>query len=582
MSRGAPGAVEPPVDAVFPSATGGHARPPRARPARSPRAVVAPADDRQAAFYTLDHGSATLAGALVGRVDGRWRLLAATALPTGSGPDALVALLARRLESVDPSRAEMIGGWAASGPAASADVPRLVARSRPAATLAVIAATDRTRTRLEEAAAGAGWNVVAGSAERTDPLELTRLATRPGVVAVLVGVADPPGADERELATELSVAAAGIAARRPGLRVFLAGPVPDEPLLALRHAPAIERLPAPPSAPGELAASPLRDALAAARGGPDDSRRALAAAAGSLARVLGLRVEILEIGVSGAARVLASPGPAGDGETRASVRLVEVPDAGLFRMDRAGAIDRIDHWFTQGVDRARLRDRLSELAIAPWSDLDGDGALLRAAALRGALERLLSSTDAELGSAGVDLLVGAGGAWSAVPGPAATHIVADVVRRPGTVQVAIDHARLLGPIGTIEDDAERDAVVADLAPDLLLPVGTIVTPRGLRPNRPAGQLFLETASGRSEIDLVAGGLTLVDLPPGARGTAELAFRGTPELGPRGRHFRVAVSGGLAGLLLDLRDIPLRLPERPDRRRELLGTWERALWPERDS
>jgi hypothetical protein len=543
---------------------------------------VAPADDRQAAFYTLDHGSATLAGALVGQVDGRWRLLAATALPTGSNPEALIALLARRLESVDPARAKMIGGWAASAPPASADVPRLVARSRPAATLAVIAATDRTRTRLEEAAAGAGWNVVAGSAERTDPLELTRLATRPGVVAVLVGVADPPGADERELATELSVAAAAIAARRPGLRVFLAGPVPDEPLLALRHAPAIERLPPPPSAPGELAASPLRDALAAARGGPDDSRRALAAAAGSLARVLGLRVEILEIGVSGAARVLALPGPADDGGTRASVRLVEVPDAGLFRMDRAGAIDRIDHWFTQGVDRARLRDRVSELAIAPWSDLDGDGALLRAAALRGALERLLSSTDAELGSAGVDLLVGAGGAWSAVPGPAATHIVADVVRRPGTVQVAIDHARLLGPIGTIEDDAERDAVVADLAPDLLLPVGTIVTPRGLRPNRPAGQLFLETAGGRSEVDLVAGGLTLVDLPPGARGTAELVFRGTPELGPRGRQFRVAVSGGLAGLLLDLRDIPLRLPERPDRRRELLGTWERALWPERDS
>ncbi len=548
----------------------------------APEFVEPLVDHHQSAFYTLDHGSATLAGALVGQVDGHWRLLAATALPAGTSPDALVALLARRLESADPACAGAIGIRSADGSAPSAGVPRLVARSRPVATLAVIAATDRTRARLEEAATGAGWNVVAGSAERTDPLELTRLATRPGVVAVLVGVADPPGADERELATELAVATAGIAARRPGFRVFLAGPVPEEPLLGLRHAPAIEHVPAPDGAPGELGASPLRDSLAVARGGPDDSRRALAAAAGSLARVLGLRVEVLEIGVSGAARVLALPGPAADGGTRARVQLVEVPDAGLFRMDRPGAIDRIDHWFTQGLDRARLRDRLAELALAPWTDLDGDGALLRAAALRGALERLLSSTDAELGSAGVDLLVGAGGAWSAVPGPAATHIVADVVRRPGTVQVAIDHARLLGPIGTIEDDAERDAVVADLVPDLLLPVGTIVTPRGLRPNRPAGQLVLESAGGRSEVDLVAGGLTLVDLPPGARGTADLAFRGTPELGPRGRHFRVAVSGGLAGLLLDLRDIPLRLPERPDRRRELLGTWERALWPERDS
>ena len=188
-----------------------------------------------------------------------------------------------------------------------------------------------------------------------------------------------------------------------------------------------------------------------------------------------------------------------------------------------------------------------------------------------------------LGQAGVDLVVGAGGAWSAVPGPAAAHIVADVVRRPGAVQVAIDHARLLGPIGTIADDEERDALVADLAR------GPAPPARDHRDAaRPAAEPAGRAASPRdrrlrrSEIELVAGGLTLVDLPPGARGTAELAFRGTPELGPRGRRFRVAVSGGLAGLLVDLRDIPLRLPERPDRRRELLGTWERALWPERDS
>lgn len=551
-------------------------------PAPSARAVVPPADDRQTAFFTLDHGTATVAGALVGRVDRRWRLLAATALPAGSNPDALLGLLVDRLRSVDPACAEAVGSGPGTGTEPLAAWPRLAASSAPAATLAVIAATERTRARLEEAAVGAGWNVVAGSAERTDPLVLTRLATRPGVVALLVGVADPPDADERDLAAELAVAAAGIAARRPGMRIFLAGPVPEAPLLDAWRAPIIVRLPAPAGAPGELAASTLRAALAAARGGPDDSRRAMAAAAGSLARVLGLRVEILEIGVSGAARVVALPGPADDGGIAATVQIVEVPDAALFRMDRPGSVDQIDHWFTQGLDRARLRDRLAELAIAPWSDLDADGALLRAAALRGAVERLLVATNPVLGDGGVDLVIGAGGAWSAVPGPAAAHIVADVVRRPGVVQVAIDHARLLGPIGTIADDAERDAVLADLGEDLLLPLGTIVTPRGLRPNRPVGRLVLGVGGARSEVELVAGGLTLVDLPPGASGTAELAFRGTPELGTRGRRFQVAVSGGLGGLLLDLRDIPLRLPERPDRRRELLGTWERALWPERDA
>jgi len=573
-----PGAAEPSVDSRTASTP--------AEPAPAAPAAGSLTDHRQPAFFTLDHGTATLAGALVGRVDERWRLLAATALPAGGSPDALLGVLVDRFRSADPARAGTIASLPRSGTANGTEPPpawpRLVASSVPAATLAIIAATERTRARLEEAAVGAGWNVVAGSAERTDPLALTRLATRPGVVALLVGVADPPDADERDLAAELAVAAAGIAARRPGLRIFLAGPVPEAPLLDVWGAPAIARLPAPAGIPGDLAGSALRAALAAARSGPDDSRRALAAAAGSLARVTALRVEILEIGVSGAARVVASPGPADDGGMAVTVRVVEVPDAALFRMDRPGSIDRVDHWFTQSLDRARLRDRLAELAIAPWSDLDGDGALLRGAALRAAVERLLAATDPVLGVGGVDLVIGTGGAWSAVPAPAAAHVVADVVRRPGAVQVAIDHARLLGPIGTIADDAERDAVLADLVEDLLLPLGTIVTPRGLRANRAAGRLVLEAGRARSEVELVAGGLTLVDLPPGASGTAELAFRGTPEFGPRGRRFRVAVSGGLAGLLLDLRDIPLRLPERPDRRRELLGTWERALWPERDA
>jgi hypothetical protein len=577
VSRAKPGPAEPPAGARDASTPVG--------PGPSAPAIRALTDGRQAAFFTLDHGTATVAGALVGWVDRRWRLLAATALPAGSNPEALLGLLVERIRVADPALAEAIGsgpGGPRGGPEPPAAWPRLVASSVPTETLAVIAATERTLARLVEAATGAGWNVVAGSAERIDPLALTRLATRPAVVAVLVGVADPPDADERDLAAELAVAAAGIAARRPGLRVFLAGPVPEAPLLDVLRAPVIVRLAAPAGAPGEPAASMLRAALAAARGDPNDSRRALAAAAGSLARVLALRVEILEVGVSGAARVIASPGPADGGGIASTVQVVEVPDAALFRMDRPGSIDRIDHWFTQGLDRARLRDRLAELAIAPWSDLDADGAFLRGAALRGAVEHLLAATDPVLGAGGVDLVIGAGGAWSAVPAPAAAHIIADVVRRPGAVQVAIDHARLLGPIGTIADDAERDALLADLGEDLLLPLGTIVTPRGLRPNRPAGRLVLGVGDAQSEVELVAGGLTLIDLPPGSRTTAELAFRGTPELGPRGRRFRVDVSGGLAGLLLDLRDIPLRLPERPDRRRELLGTWERALWPEHDA
>jgi hypothetical protein len=37
-----------------------------------------------------------------------------------------------------------------------------------------------------------------------------------------------------------------------------------------------------------------------------------------------------------------------------------------------------------------------------------------------------------------------------------------------------------------------------------------------------------------------------------------------------------VTGGLGGLMVDLRDIPLRLPDRADLRAELLESWQAAV------
>jgi hypothetical protein len=84
-------------------------------------------------------------------------------------------------------------------------------------------------------------------------------------------------------------------------------------------------------------------------------------------------------------------------------------------------------------------------------------------------------------------------------------------------------------------------------------------------------------SGSTELNLMPGGIELVDLPPGQSAVAEFKFRDAVRLGTRGRHFAVDVAGGLGGLLVDLRDVPLRLPERSERRRELLAGWQDALW-----
>ena len=120
-------------------------------------------------------------------------------------------------------------------------------------------------------------------------------------------------------------------------------------------------------------------------------------------------------------------------------------------------------------------------------------------------------------------------------------------------------------------------MIRDLADDLLVPLGSVVMPEGMRAGRSGGRLVVHGVNGSTELDLIPGGLELVDLPPGESAVAEFQFKHTVRLGARGRHFAIDVAGGLGGLLVDLRDIPLRLPDRADRRQELLAAWQEALW-----
>ena len=481
---------------------------------------------------------------------------------------ALPELLLDRVRAADPDLASDLGlGAPGTMP------PLLEAVGSPAAHAVVLAATEAARRRLEADASAAGWRSTGVSAERLDPLEITRLATRPDVAALIVGTGDPPSADERDLVGELVSLAAGVAERRPGMPIFLVGAAAAR---ASEFPLGTEVVAVPrPHADTEV---DLRALLAARRAGPADARHALVAATATLAEVLDLRIELLEVGMSGALRARAEPGP--ERGSPARIAAVEAPSAVLGLVDDDAALDRVDAWATLGLDRARLRDRLAELRLAPWADLAGDGALLRAAALRASVERLIADT-AELDGPPPDLVVLAGGAWSSIPAPAALLVLADAVRRPGVVQVAIDSARLLAPLGTIEDAVERARVVGELVPDALVPLGTLAIARGVRAGRQAGQLRLTVGDAPMDLQLAGGRLALVDLPPGQTGAVELGFRAPVDLGVRGKRFALRATGGLAGLVVDMRDVPLRLPERADARRDVLGSWEAALWPDRD-
>jgi hypothetical protein len=532
------------------------------------------------ALLAIDSGAATTSVALLGKPHDRWRLLGSLAAPAGTPADVLAAVIAARLVIADLALADHVGVSVAS----VEDLPRLEAISSPPETLAVFGASVRAVRLLEAVAARTPWRVRAASPESHDPREMTELALRQEVTAVLVGAGDPPGPDERGWLDDLAGLVGAVARRRPELRIVLAGPIAARAAWAEGYGSPLESslervFEAPPlglrSGPDEA----LRDILDRLLPGAKDARHMSVRSALSLADALDRRIEVLDIGLDGGLRAMAEPGVADQGPSVVAVRTAQ---GALVPLDvDDAAVDAVLAWTTGSLDRHRMGDRLLDLRAQPWADAAGDGARLRLAAARAALARLAARSH-DIGTmASPDITIIAGGAFAVAPARAVAMAVADTVRRPGATQLTLDHARLLGPIGTIDDPDERRDLLAHLADDLLAPIGSLVVvasvPASRRVAGRAGRLTLDgDRHGRHE--LTGGEVAFVEMAPGDQALATLEFRDAVRIGHRARRVAVPVSGGVAGLAIDLRDVPLRLPERRDRRRAALAEWGELAWP----
>jgi hypothetical protein len=535
------------------------------------------------ALAVVDAGAATTAVAILGRPGERWRLLGALAAPAGVPEDEILGVLAARVRSADPELATEVG----LDPRAVESIPWLASRSTAPRTVAALGASRRSVALVEAVLARTPWRVEAASTETHDPREMTELVLRPHVAAVLVATGDPPGPDERPSLDDLAGLVAAAARRRPELQVIVGAAIrsrrawiegfgtdlPGDPARIVDAPPIGTRRP-----PDER----LRTVLDGLLADPRDGRGALRAAASSLADLLDRRIEILEVGHDGGARVMAAPGAAGDDPTSSAV----ITAGGALIPAELGEelVDQVLAWTTGSLDRHRMADRLRDLRSAPWSDPTGDGARLRLAAARAALARIVGVTPELSAQPAPDLTILAGGCLAAAPATAVALAAADTIRRTGATQLGMDPARLLGPIGTIEDPAERRALLADVLGDLLVPLGSIVLAAGARARRddaPVGRMILDRDGSPSQHEFAVGDLAFIDLPTGARAQASFEFRAAVRLGGRARRVSVPVTGGLAGLIVDLRDVPLRLPERRDRRRALLAAWSAMAWPPDD-
>jgi hypothetical protein len=550
-------------------------------------------------FFTIDRGTASTAVALVAPSQSRFRLLAAGVAPRGVEVEALLADLVARVEAAESGSLPRAGGWR--------DWVRLEAATRYPPRVLTAATSERVANDLERTLTGAGWEVAGRlGGSRLDPVAATELCLDATVAAIAVALHDPTGGDERHAMQRLAPLVRGAVIRRPDLVVLLCGPNPV--LQGNLPADRAVGLPAPESV-AVTAESPLRKALqtlaqarfdddapdgtpgrdsllaAIHRGGlgPDvlpDARLGLRNAVETLADLLDRRVEAVEVGHGAGSRTLANPGGV---EAHLSAADGALVPARAIREDRD--VDAIGRWSAIRSDPFTLADRFRNLRLAPWRDVGGEGSRLRLAALRAALARL-----DQLWRAGVaggregthpaagDLLVCSGGPFAAVPPPAAALAIVDAMRRPGAISLFHDHARVLGPLGTLPEPGDRRRLLADLLDDALLPLGSAIVAGDLRPGaRHAATLRVTSELQQHEIELAPGALRLVDLPPGIPARIEVETREGTLLGVKARKLALDVTGGLGGLLVDTREVPLKLPERAERRRAVLEAWERPVW-----
>lgn len=471
------------------------------------------------------------------------------------------------------ARARMLGEYDAGG---ETDFEAEIPPAEPSADQAPPQTKKLSKKAAAAQAAAAAADLKSGSATPTEPTVAEDAAAEEQPADVAATQVD----DAAELTLAEATVPDGVSS--PSVSAPVAPtptPIPLAFQVADGTAVTTHLLLAPDAEAGQLPGDALQEVLEGLRTFPNDSRLGIARSIASMAYVLDRSIEVVEVGLQGGLIARSTPFGVGHNTVRSS-------HAGLTAGSFAPAdpteevVDGLLAWSTISLDRHRVLDRLNDMRLMPWGEIDGEGAIFRLAAAKAAFGRLIDSMPELEAHAMPELLVAAGGVFASMPPSVVALALADLVRKPGVSQMTLDQARLLGPLGAVDDEDERRQLLANLADDILVPLGGLILPSGIRPGKTAGSLHLKGVSS-TEIELHPGAVQVVDLPPGRAARVDLEFRDSVRLGKRAHHFTVDVGGGLSGLIVDLRDIPMRISDRPDSRRSALDTWQRGMWPDID-
>ena len=262
-------------------------------------------------------------------------------------------------------------------------------------------------------------------------------------------------------------------------------------------------------------------------------------------------------------------------------------------------------WMPVAVDEADLRDRIKNKMIRPTTipqtleELQIEHAVARealrlalvqhrelAVGLKGVQSERTLSDVFDQGASGaslidmmqLDLLVGSGGVLSHAPRRIQTAaMLVDAFQPEGVTALAVDSIFMmphLGVLASVDEQAATDVFERDC----IVYLGTCVAPVGDGKDGEICMTYeLTGSSGSRSGELVVGELTLLPLTEGTESSLRLVpGRGWDVGAGPGQELTSQVTGGAAGVMMDARGRPLRMPDSEHARHAMVASWNQSL------
>jgi len=249
-------------------------------------------------------------------------------------------------------------------------------------------------------------------------------------------------------------------------------------------------------------------------------------------------------------------------------------------------VEQVTRWLPEDVTPERVRHLVMNKELRPWTvPQTQEDLLIEQAATREVISLALAEARRgwpfreRRGSPVLNEIIGSGSilCYAPSPGHAALMLLDTVQPAFRTLRLVLDKTGALPALGALAT-VQPLAAAQMLEQDGLLDLGSVISPVGVaRLGDKVLSFKVKSAMGAYEGDVQFGSLERIIVPVGVKAVLELRPTRRFDLGVGpGKGVRVEAWGGAVGVIIDARGRPLVWPEKEEARRTAARQWLREL------